>query len=312
MSSPQITTMFGRCGVSLTVDIFPGDGCRCAQIAPDALTWTAGVRARLGVHVRKTAGVSVLADLTAALSSGSVEVVDLTAPLSSETPLLELPPEFGQTARFELEEISRYDERGPAWYWNNFHTGEHTGTHFDAPIHWVTGKDRADVATVPVSAFIAPAVVIDVVERVAADPDFLIEIDDLEAFTAEHGPLPAGGWLLCRTGWSSRVTQAEMINNTATGPTSPGMSPECARWVAEESPLQGIGVETIGTDAGAAHSFDPPFPCHAFLLGNGKYGLAQLQNLSALPPTGAVVVAAPLRIVGGSGSPVRVLALVER
>jgi kynurenine formamidase len=90
------------------------------------------------------------------------------------------------------------------------------------------------------------------------------------------------------------------------------MSVECARWVAEESPLQGIGVETIGTDAGAAHSFDPPFPCHAFLLGNGKYGLAQLQNLAALPPTGAVVVAAPLRIVGGSGSPVRVLALVER
>jgi kynurenine formamidase len=103
-----------------------------------------------------------------------------------------------------------------------------------------------------------------------------------------------------------------MINNTATGPTSPGMSPQCARWVAEESPLQGIGVETIGTDAGAAHSFDPPFPCHAFLLGNGKYGLAQLQNLGALPPTGTVVVAAPLRIVGGSGSPVRVLALVER
>jgi kynurenine formamidase len=262
--------------------------------------------------VRKTAGVSVLADLTAALSSGSVEVIDLTAKLSSETPLLELPPELGQTARFELEEISRYDERGPAWYWNNFHTGEHTGTHFDAPIHWVTGKDRADVATVPVSAFIAPAVVIDVAERVVADPDFLIGIADLEAFTAEHGPFPTGGWLLCRTGWSSRVTQAEMINNTATGPTSPGMSPECARWVAEESPLQGIGVETIGTDAGAAHSFDPPFPCHAFLLGNGKYGLAQLQNLGALPPTGTVVVAAPLRIVGGSGSPVRVLALVER
>ena len=267
---------------------------------------------RLGIHVRKTAGMSVLADLTAALSSGSVEVIDLTAKLSSETPLLELPPAFGQTARFELEEISRYDERGPAWYWNNFRTGEHTGTHFDAPIHWVTGKDQSDVATVPVSAFVAPAVVIDVVERVAADPDFLIGIEHLEAFMAEHGPFPAGGWLLCRTGWSSRVTQVEMINNTATGPTSPGMSPECARWVAEESPLQGIGVETIGTDAGAAHSFDPPFPCHAFLLGNGKYGLAQLQNLSALPPTGAVVVAAPLRIVGGSGSPVRVLALVER
>ena len=81
--------------------------------------------------------MTVLANLTGALASGSVEVIDLTAPLSSETPLLELPPEFGQTARFELEEISKYDDRGPAWYWNNFHTGEHTGTHFDA--HRSTG-----------------------------------------------------------------------------------------------------------------------------------------------------------------------------
>jgi kynurenine formamidase len=256
--------------------------------------------------------MAVLTDLINALAAGAVVAIDLTAPLSDETPLLELPPELGQTARFELEEISRYDARGPAWYWNNFHTGEHTGTHFDAPIHWVTGKDKADVASVPVVAFIAPAVVIDVVERVAADPDFLLEVADLEAFTAEHGAFPEGGWLLCRTGWSSRTTQREMINRTESGPTSPGMSVECARWVAEESPLQGIGVETIGTDAGAAHSFDPPFPCHSFLLGNGKYGLAQLQNLDLLPPTGVVVIAAPLRIVGGSGSPVRVVALVEQ
>ena len=254
----------------------------------------------------------VLPDLLAALSSGSVEIVDLTAPLSDQTPILELPPEFGQTARFELEEISRYDDRGPAWYWNNFRTGEHTGTHFDAPNHWVTGKDRADIGSVPPSAFLAPAVVLDVVDRVAADPNFLIEIDDVRRLEEEHGALPAGGWLLCRTGWSARVSQADMINNTDTGPASPGLSAECARWVAEESPLQGIGVETVGTDAGAAHSFDPMFPCHSYLMGNDKYGLTQLQNLDRLPPTGVVLIATPLRIVGGSGSPARVLALVER
>lgn len=256
--------------------------------------------------------MSVLANLVDALASGAVEIVDLTAPLSSDTPLLELPPEFGQTARFELEEISRYDDRGPAWYWNNFHTGEHTGTHFDAPIHWVTGRDHPDIAAVPVAAFVAPAVVIDVTRNVAQDPDFLIEREHLDSFQAEHGAFPRGGWLLCRTGWSERTTQEAMVNNTETGPTSPGMSPDCARWVAEESPLQGIGVETIGTDAGAAHSFDPPFPCHSFFLGNGKYGLAQLQNLDAVPATGAVVIASPLKIVTGSGSPVRVIALVER
>ena len=105
--------------------------------------------------------MSVLSDLTAALRSGAIEIVDLTAPLSSQTPVLELPPQFGQTATFELDEISRYDDRGPAWYWNNFRTGEHTGTHFDAPNHWVTGKDLADIASVPASRLVAPAAVLD-------------------------------------------------------------------------------------------------------------------------------------------------------
>ncbi|GAA4414648.1 cyclase family protein [Georgenia halophila] len=256
--------------------------------------------------------MAVLTALLDALRTGSVEVVDLTAPLTSETPILELPEQFGQTATFQLEEISRYDERGPYWYWNNFRTGEHTGTHFDAPNHWVTGKELADVSAVPADHLVAPAVVLDVTDEVAADSDFLIEVEHVRAFEAEHGPLPDGGWLLCRTGWSSRTTQTEMLNNDENGPHSPGLSAECARWVAEESNLRGVGVETVGTDAGAAPGFETPFPCHAFLMGSGKYGLAQLQNLSALPPTGALLVTSPLKIVGGSGSPARVLALVER
>jgi len=128
-----------------------------------------------------------------------------------------------------------------------------------------------------------------------------------------HGPLPAGGWLLYRTGWDARSeSQADFLNADETGPHTPGISPECSRWLAEEAPVVGLGVETVGTDAGAAHSFDPPFPCHASLLGAGKYGLTQLQNLALLPATGALLVAAPLPIVGGSGSPARVLAFVER
>ena len=90
------------------------------------------------------------------------------------------------------------------------------------------------------------------------------------------------------------------------------MSIDCAQWLAEEAPIQGVGVETVGTDAGAAHAFEPPFPCHSYLLGAAKFGLTQLQNLRHLPPTGAVVIAAPLPIVSGSGSPARVLALVQR
>jgi kynurenine formamidase len=257
--------------------------------------------------------MSVLGPLVEALAAGQVEVVDLTAGLHEDTPILMLPDPFGNTARFEREEISRYDERGPAWYWNNFRTGEHTGTHFDAPIHWVTGAQLDDVAQVPPRRLIGPAAVLDVSARVAADPDFLLEIEDVRGWEAEHGPLPADGWLLLRTGWDARAhSQTEILNADQNGPHTPGVSIECSRWLAQSAPVLGIGVETVGTDAGAAHSFDPPFPCHSMMLGAGKYGLTQLQNLSRLPPTGAVVIASPLPIRGGSGSPCRVLALIER
>lgn len=256
--------------------------------------------------------MSTLTSLVSDLASGAIEVVDLTARLSSDTPTLQLPEMFGQTQPFELEEISRYDDRGPAWYWNNFRSGEHTGTHFDAPNHWVTGKDRGDIADVPVECLIRPAVVLDVSDRCSADPDFLLEIDDVKQWEAANGPLPDGGWLLFRTGWDAHAgSQEAFVNSDNTGSHTPGMSPACAQWVAEQTTLVGVGVETVGTDAGAAHSFDPPFPCHSFLLGNGKYGLTQLQNVARLPVTGAVIVAGPLPIVSGSGSPARVLALME-
>jgi kynurenine formamidase len=257
--------------------------------------------------------MTVLSTLVAGLAAGSVEVIDLTAPLSADTPLLQLPEQFGQTARFELEPISRYDDAGPAWYWNNFRTGEHTGTHFDAPIHWVTGRDGEDVGSVPPANLVGPAAVLDFSSEAAQDPDFLVEIDHIRAWEQQHGPLPERGWLLVRTGWDARAhSQEEFLNADENGPHTPGLSAECARWVAQDSPVIGMGVETVGSDAGAAATFDPMFPCHSFMHGAGKYGLTQLRNLDRLPPTGAVVIASPLRIVNGSGSPARVLALVER
>jgi kynurenine formamidase len=255
----------------------------------------------------------VLDALVAALRLSSIEIVDLTASLSSETPVIKLPAPFGNTIPFSLHEISRYDDRGPAWYWNDISTGEHTGTHFDAPVHWATGRDGADVSQVPADRLIAPAVVLDFSAEAAANPDFLLEVEHIKEWEGEHGPLPEGGWLLYRTGWDARsASQQEFLNANETGPHTPGVSVECARWLAQHAPVMGLGVETVGTDAGAAHSFDPPFPCHASLLGAGKYGLTQLQNLARLPATGAVLIAGPLPIIGGSGSPCRVLALVER
>jgi kynurenine formamidase len=241
----------------------------------------------------------------------TVDVVDLTQPLSENTPVLKLPPPFANTPGLTRHEISRYDDRGPAWAWYWLEIGEHVGTHFDAPIHWVSGQNGEDVASVPPQRLIGPAVVIDKSREAAEDPDFLLTVEHVRAFEGEHGPLPENGWLLLRTGWDARAhDEAAFLNADETGPHTPGFDVECARRLAQESPLVGVGVETVGTDAGAAHSFDPPFPVHSFVLGAGKYGLTQLANLAQLPPTGALVVVAPLKLVGGTGSPARVLALV--
>ena len=257
--------------------------------------------------------MSVLSALAEAIRSATVDVIDLTAPLSSSTPILKLPEPFGNTVPFTLHEISRYDERGPAWYWNDISTGEHTGTHFDAPVHWVTGRDGQDVSQVPLARLIGPAAVLDFAAQAAADADFLLEVDHIKEWESQHGALPEGGWLLYRTGWDTRShDQDTFLNANETGPHTPGVSIECARWIAQESPAIGFGVETVGTDAGAAHSFDPPFPCHSSMLGADKYGLTQLQNLALLPPHGAMIIVSPLPITGGSGSPCRALALVER
>ncbi|MDQ3931485.1 MAG: cyclase family protein [Actinomycetota bacterium] len=255
-----------------------------------------------------------VASLIESLASGTVEIVDLTQPLHERTPVIQLPEQFAQTPGLKVHEISRYDERGPAWAWNWLEIGEHVGTHFDAPIHWITGRDGIDVSRVPPRHLVAPAVVIDRSAESAEDPDYLLTVEDVRAFEGEHGPLPDGGWLLLHTGWDARAHDAELFLNPddSGNPHSPGPDTECARWIAEESPLVGVGVETVGIDAGAAADFDPPFPAHYYLMGAGKYGVTQLANLASLPPTGALLVVAPLKLTGGTGSPVRALALVPR
>ncbi len=251
-----------------------------------------------------------LASLAADLAAGRVKVVDLTQPLSPETPVIALPPEFGASPGLSVERISRYDEKGPGWYWNIIRLGEHTGTHFDAPIHWATGMDYADGATdtIPPQKLVAPANVIDVSAEVAENEDFLMTPERIEAWEAEHGKIEAGTWVLMRTDWSKRTGDA-FLNIREDGAHSPGWTPDCVRFLAEERDVLGVGVETVGTDAGQAHSFDPPFPCHHLMHGANKFGLASLVNLDQLPPKGAIVITPPLKLVNGSGSPLRVLAL---
>jgi kynurenine formamidase len=254
----------------------------------------------------------ILSQLVTALVEQQIRVVDLTVPLEPATPVIQLPPPFAPSKPFALEEISRYDERGPAWYWNNFSCGEHTGTHFDAPVHWITGKDYPHNAThdIPVRKFIGPACVIDVSERVRANADFLLTIEVVEQWEAVHGRIPVGAWVLIRTDWSKRTDPKQFLNIKDDGPHTPGFHPQCVPFLAKERDILGVGVETVGTDAGQAAKFEPMFPCHTIMHGTNKFGLASLMNLDQLPPTGAIVIAPPLKIVNGSGSPLRVLALV--
>lgn len=252
-----------------------------------------------------------LVQFAQALGSGKIRILDLTQPLNAGTATIQLPPEFGKTWPFRLEEISKYDSRGPAWYWNNFACGEHTGTHFDAPIHWVTGKDYPNNATdsIPAEKFIAPACVIDVSAESAKDADFLLTVERVKTWEEKHGRIEAGSWVLMRTDWSKRE-QSEFLNMKEDGSHVPGPHPELVPFLAKERDIIGWGAEGVGTDAGQAFRFDPPFPCHSIMHGHNKFGLASLCNLDQLPPKGALLITPPLKITGGSGSPCRVLALV--
>jgi kynurenine formamidase len=255
--------------------------------------------------------MSVLSQLVAELNAGSLKVVDLTQPLGPETPVIGLPPIFASSPGVTLEKISRFDDKGPAWYWNTIRMGEHTGTHFDAPVHWITGRDLPDNAcdTIPATRFVGPACVIDVSSDVQQDPDFLLMPSHISAWEQAHGKIPAGAWVLLRTGWSRRRDPASFLNVAADGPHSPGFHKTASELLAHDRDVLGVGVETVGTDAGQAGTFDPPFPNHATMHGAGKFGLASLTNLDQLPPVGAIVIAAPLKIVGGSGSPLRAIAI---
>ncbi len=257
--------------------------------------------------------MSILPQLVENLLKGDVKVVDLTHTLSPEFPHISLPPEMGQAWPFRIEEVSRYDERGPAWYWNNFSCGEHTGTHFDAPVHWVSGKDLPNgaVDSIPPQNFIGPACVLDYSEQSKADNDFLLTRDHILDWEKKHGRIPPRAWVLMRTDWSKRAHDAAAFQNyDETGQHTPGPDVEAVKFLVEERDILGFGTESIGTDAGQAYHLRPPYPCHYYMHGAGRYGLQCLSNLDQLPPTGAVVIAAPLKIRNGSGSPLRVIALV--
>lgn len=277
----------------------------------------AGQRELAGRGEATTGAGEVLAALASGLAGGGVRVVDLTAQLGPETPILRLPEDLARnTPKVAIHRISEYDQDGPFWAWNWLTLGEHSGTHFDAPHHWLSGRDHADgfTDTLSVQRLIAPANVIDCSAEAAANPDFLLTAAHVKAWEAKHGEIGPGEWVLMRTDWDKRSHDEALFLNQDPDPFedgahSPGPSTDCIDYLLGKG-IVGWGTQCIGTDAGMAARFSPPFPAHNFLHRDNCFGLASLCNLDQLPAKGAILIATPLKIRDGTGSPIRALALV--
>lgn len=258
---------------------------------------------------------NALAEFGAKILSGEIEVVDCSGTLGPDTPILQLPEDFARnTPKVEIHKISEYDEDGPFFAWNWLKLGEHSGTHFDAPHHWITGKDYADgyTDTLDVQRLVAPVNVIDCSKESAENADFLLTSDLIKAWEAEHGEIGKGEWVVMRTDWDKRASdEALFLNADAEGPHSPGPTPDAVEYLLSKG-IVGWGSQCIGTDAGQAGLMDPPYPAHNLLHRDNCFGLASLANLDKLPAKGAILIAAPLKITRGTGSPIRALALVPK
>lgn len=260
-------------------------------------------------------GANSLTNLAMMLASGDVKVVDCTGILGPDTPILRLPEDFAKnTPKVEIHKISEYDEDGPFFAWNWLKLGEHSGTHFDAPHHWITGKDHDDgfTDTLDVQRLVAPLNVINCSEDTAKNEDFLLTADAVKAWEADYGDIGAGEWVVMRTDWDKRATdEATFLNADDSGPHSPGPTPDCIEYLLSKR-IVGWGTQCIGTDAGQAGGMEPPYPAHNLLHRDNCFGLASLANLDQLPAKGAILIAAPLKIQHGTGSPIRALALVPK
>jgi kynurenine formamidase len=260
-------------------------------------------------------GRELLERLGADLLAGRVRVVDLSAALGPDTPLLKLPEDLAiNTPSVEIHQISNYDQNGPFWAWNWLKLGEHSGTHFDAPRHWLSGRDHPDgmTDTLNPQRLIAPVNVIDCSVDAAADPDFLLTPEHLRAWEEQYGEIGPGEWVLMRTDWDRRAHDSDLfLNEDENGPHSPGPTAACMDYLLAKG-IVGWGTQCVGTDAGQAENFSPPFPAHTYLHRDNCFGLASLTNLDQLPPKGALLIAAPLKIENGTGSPIRALALAPK
>ncbi len=243
--------------------------------------------------------------LASALSGA--EVLDLTYAFDEKTLYWPTAP-----SRFVLERLAYGpSEAGYFYAANSFCTPEHGGTHLDAPIHF--GAERWTTEKIPVERLIGPAVVVDVSAQAAADRDYRLTLADLEAWEAQHQAIPRGAMVLLRTGWGKRWPDRESyFGSAAPGDASdlhfPSYGAEAAAWLVHERKVAVLGVDTASIDYGPSRDF----PVHQLAAAANVAGLENLAQLERLPAAGAWVAALPIKIAGGSGGPVRVVAFLAR
>lgn len=214
--------------------------------------------------------------------------------------------------KFKLESLASGRTEGGYFYAaNTLCTPEHGGTHLDSPRHF--DEDGWTTEDIPVERLVASAVVIDINPRAASDRDYRLTRDDVLAFEKAHGPIPRGAIVLLRTGWSRLWpnTKAYLGDDTpgdASKLSFPSYGVEAGRLLVEEREVSALGVDTASIDYGRSTDFQ----VHRIAAARNVFGLENLTNLDRLPPRGAVVIALPVKIEGGSGGPLRAIALVPR
>ena len=243
-------------------------------------------------------------DYSAVFDGSGGRWIDLSYAFSEET--IYWPTEDG----FRLDELA-YGETETGYFYSSYRisTAEHGGTHLDAPIHFSRGGMSAE--QIPLDRLIAPVVVVDVSAR--ATPDYRIDVADLEGWERAHGPIPDGAILLLRTGWGARwPDRLSYLGTERTGPEAvaelhfPGIHPDAARWITDQRNVAAVGIDTPSIDYGQSSGFE----AHVIIYGANIPGFENVANLDELPEAGAFVVALPMKVAGGSGGPLRIVAFV--
>jgi kynurenine formamidase len=241
------------------------------------------------------------------ISFEKARLVDLTHAYSANTLYWPTSP-----TKFVLEKLS-YGPAEGGWFYaaNSFCTPEHGGTHLDAPLHFGEGKQAAD--QIPLDRLIAPAVVIDVSAKATKDRDYRATKEDVLAFEAKHGAIGAGTIVLLRTGWSQHWPNAKAYlgDDTPGDPSKlsfPSYGEDAARLLVDARQVAVLGLDTASNDYGKSKDF----VVHRIAAAKNVAGLENLTNLDRLPPRGAAVIALPMKIEGGSGGPVRVVAVLPK